>query len=248
MDLHEKKVVWYGVAMALDSNIRAIQVLTENLCSAISVKERVRIAGRIFEAIGQFESDVEDFVVTGSDGGKRSQSVSEAAPSPLPPSATSVSHRKFSEMKLADIGRVLLTERGVLHGKEIEDLAKAGGFKSESENFQSYLAVAFQREGGFENLGKNRWRLNHTIHPKGRSADGDGGHKNGASAPVAPSNGIQRHGSRTTQIHEWLRANGPVRSRQQISQGTGIPKNTVDTYTSKAKDLFEIRDGMWYAR
>src|ERR1035441_8096786 len=66
---------------------------------------------------------------------------------------------QFKNLTLAKIGRRLLAEHGKLHGKEIERLAKAGGFKGGKENFQNYMPVAFKRDGGFENVGGNTWRL-----------------------------------------------------------------------------------------
>lgn len=69
------------------------------------------------------------------------------------------SPRRFKDMKLAEVGRLLIMERGSLHGKEIERLAKAGGFKGGTNNFQNYLPVAFKRDGGFENIGGNTWKL-----------------------------------------------------------------------------------------
>ena len=66
---------------------------------------------------------------------------------------------RFRNLTLAQIGRRLLEEHGALHGKEIERLAKAGGFKGGTKNFQNYMPVAFKRDGGFENTGGNNWRL-----------------------------------------------------------------------------------------
>lgn len=67
--------------------------------------------------------------------------------------------KRFKDMKLADIGRILLRERGILHGTDIEKLAKAGGFKGGANHFQNYMPVAFKRDGGFENIGGNKWKL-----------------------------------------------------------------------------------------
>src|ERR1039457_4238062 len=78
--------------------------------------------------------------------------------------------KEFKDLTLAQIGKRLLEEHGTLHGSEIEKRAKAGGFKSDSEHFQSYLAVAFKRAGGFENLGKNTWMLNPNVLPSGDRA------------------------------------------------------------------------------
>jgi hypothetical protein len=67
--------------------------------------------------------------------------------------------KRFKDLTLAAIGRVLLGEHETLHGKEIERLAKAGGFKGGAKNFQNYMPVAFKRAGGFENIGGNTWKL-----------------------------------------------------------------------------------------
>jgi hypothetical protein len=74
--------------------------------------------------------------------------------------------KRFKDRGLAEVGKIILQEHGApLHGKEIERLAKAGGYRSESEKFQNYMPVAFKRAGGFENIGKNTWRLNENIAP-----------------------------------------------------------------------------------
>lgn len=70
---------------------------------------------------------------------------------------------QFRNLTLAEVARILLKENGTLHGKEIERLAKAGGFKKGTNNFQNYMPVAFKRDGGFENVGGNTWRLKETA-------------------------------------------------------------------------------------
>lgn len=67
--------------------------------------------------------------------------------------------KRFRGMTLAEVGKILLTENPTLHGKKIEELAKAGGFKSGTKHFQNYMPVAFKRDGGFENIGGNTWKL-----------------------------------------------------------------------------------------
>jgi hypothetical protein len=67
--------------------------------------------------------------------------------------------RNFRDLTLAQIGKLLLKERGELHGKDIERLAREGGFKHGTKKFQNYLPVAFKRDGGFVNVGGNRWKL-----------------------------------------------------------------------------------------
>jgi hypothetical protein len=76
------------------------------------------------------------------------------------------SGKRFRDSTLAEIGRVLLAEHDVLHGRDIERLAKAGGFQARTKNFQNYVPVAFKRAGGFENIGGNRWKLNPNVPPK----------------------------------------------------------------------------------
>jgi hypothetical protein len=73
---------------------------------------------------------------------------------------------QFKKITLAQIGKLLLAEHGTLHGKDIEKLARAGGFKGGAKNFQNYMPVAFKRAGGFENIGGNKWRLNDTVKPQ----------------------------------------------------------------------------------
>jgi hypothetical protein len=66
---------------------------------------------------------------------------------------------KFRGLTLATIGKMLLANGGTLHGKEIERLARAGGYKGGIDNFQNYMPMAFKRDGGFENIGGNNWKL-----------------------------------------------------------------------------------------
>ncbi|HYL77782.1 MAG TPA: hypothetical protein VEU96_26440 [Bryobacteraceae bacterium] len=67
--------------------------------------------------------------------------------------------KRFKKLTLAQIGKILLAEHGSLHGTKIEELAKAGGFKGGTKHFQNYMPVAFKRDGGFVNVGKNTWTL-----------------------------------------------------------------------------------------
>jgi len=77
------------------------------------------------------------------------------------------SQKRFATMKLADIGVTLLKEYESLHGTEIEQMAKAGGFKSKTDQFQNLLQVTFKRHGGFRNVGKNTWRLTEHFKANG---------------------------------------------------------------------------------
>jgi predicted HTH transcriptional regulator len=107
------------------------------------------------------------------------------------------------------------------------------------------LAVAFSREGGFENVGKNRWRLNATIPPESRKGRPNG--ENASLEFVEPKSLRHPGMTRATQIHEWLKENGPS-TREQIANGSGVPDGTIGTYLATKKDLFEHRDGKWYPR
>ena len=69
------------------------------------------------------------------------------------------SPKRFRGLTLAQVGRILLKDHANLHGKRIEEFARAGGFRGGTKNFQNYLPVAFKRDGGFENIGGNTWRL-----------------------------------------------------------------------------------------
>jgi hypothetical protein len=75
--------------------------------------------------------------------------------------------KPFREMDLASVARIILQEHGggPMHGKEIEKLAKAGGYDKGGAHWQGYLAIALKRAGGIENIGMNRWRLNDQIAP-----------------------------------------------------------------------------------
>jgi len=142
----------------LRDQVQALDVLAANLSKATSVREKVRLADRIFETLGECERLVERFVVSelGGTSGTRSSAQTQSS---IRTTDEHVQSKRFRDLPLAEVGRVLLKERGLLHGKEIERLAREGGYKSGGEHFQSYLATAFKREGGFENIGKNRWKL-----------------------------------------------------------------------------------------
>src|ERR1700678_3327805 len=75
--------------------------------------------------------------------------------------------KPFRGMDLASVARIILREHdgGPIHGKEIERLAKAGGYDKGGAHWQGYLSIALKRAGGFENLGMNRWKLNDQVAP-----------------------------------------------------------------------------------
>lgn len=151
--------------MNLQGRVQALDALAANLTKATSIRDKVKLADRIFEALGECERLVEQFIVSelgtpNGNGVKRTHQTVKVVEGAAPITFHSIEAEKpFKKLTLAAIGKILLKERGVMHGAEIEALAKAGGFKGKAVKFQSYLAVAFKRDGGFENLGKNRWKL-----------------------------------------------------------------------------------------
>ncbi len=70
---------------------------------------------------------------------------------------------RFRNLNVSDAVRILLEEHSTLHGREIERLIKVGGYKVTGSGFQNYLPVALRRAGGFENTGRNNWRLNDKV-------------------------------------------------------------------------------------
>ena len=130
--------------------VQKLSVLTKNLQGASTIRERVRIADRIFDVLADIERQVEGFVVNELGQTKSAEIMVE----PAHPSAD-----RFRKMTIAEAGKALLAEHGQLHGKELERLLKAGGYQSKAEHFQSTILVAFRRDGGFENVGSNTWRL-----------------------------------------------------------------------------------------
>lgn len=160
--------------MNLHIQIQALDESTSALAKATSVREKVRLADRIYGILSECEKLVEHFVVTeigiNNGHGARPQKDSKPSEHGSQNQFRSPAGKEFKDLTLAQIGKRLLEEHGTLHGSEIEKRAKAGGFKSDSEHFQSYLAVAFKRVGGFENLGKNTWKLNPNIRPSGDRA------------------------------------------------------------------------------
>lgn len=75
--------------------------------------------------------------------------------------------KPFRDMDLASVARIILKEHDgtPMHGKEIEKLAKAGGYAKGGAHWQGYLSIALKRAGGIENIGLNRWRINSQIAP-----------------------------------------------------------------------------------
>jgi hypothetical protein len=89
-------------------------------------------------------------------GEDRDQACDGAASSHVEPRSRRL---PFRNMTLAQAGKALLREHGQLHGKEIERRVKDGGYKTKARHFQQSLLSAFERDGGFENIGGNIWQL-----------------------------------------------------------------------------------------
>ena len=150
--------------MDLHSQIQDLNESVEDLAKAVSIREKVSLANRAFEIL----SLIEGFIASelSINGHKPMlQEESTAVTERKGRKSQAPEGREFRGLTLAEIGKLLLQEHGTLHGLEIEKRAKAGGFKTNAKHFQSYLAVAFKRAGGFENIGKNTWRLNPAIQP-----------------------------------------------------------------------------------
>jgi hypothetical protein len=245
--------------VTIESQVQALQALIDNLAKAVTLRDKIRLADRIYEALGECERLVDKFIseTVGAENSGR-KSMADAAgekENPEPPLRREVAERRepsgyrepspkqFRGMKLADIGRMLLKDRGVLHGSEIERLAKAGGFKSSARTFQPYLSVAFKREGGFENIGKNRWKLNESVPPGDRADEEGQSAVKGATVKVSAGTVVT---SAKMKLHEWLKENGPA-GVGEAARGAGLPTGTVSSYLSVQKRLFEKRDGKWHA-
>jgi hypothetical protein len=70
---------------------------------------------------------------------------------------------------------------------------------------------------------------------------------NGTSTKAERKRKARTSGGRKTEIHSWLKKNGPA-TRTEIIEGTKLPAGTISGYLSAEKDLFESRDGKWHAR
>jgi hypothetical protein len=153
----------------LRDQVQALDASAQELSKASSIRDKVRCADRIYEILAECEKLVEHFVVT-EIGSSNGHGPSRQAPKHKGgrPRKTP---RRFKNMTLAEIGKVLLKEHGTLHGSKIESFAKNGGFKSKNaEHFQSYLAVAFKRDGSFVNTGRNNWKLKEDVGANAHTA------------------------------------------------------------------------------
>ncbi len=78
----------------------------------------------------------------------------------------SIDGKAFKDMTLAEASRKVLSEYGTIHGAELERILKQGGLRNNVARFQGYLAVALKRDGGFENIGGNTWKLRDAKTPE----------------------------------------------------------------------------------
>jgi hypothetical protein len=130
--------------------------LTRNLSRAQTSRERVAIANGIYETIHGIAEWTDWFVGTNFTKGNRKSLIIDDQSSQgnsTPPEA------RFRDMSIAAASKLLLTERGMLHGSEIERMLRAGGYETKARRFQNVMRIAFEKDGGFVNIGGNLWKL-----------------------------------------------------------------------------------------
>ncbi len=125
--------------MELKSLVAKLEVLSSNLEIAQTVRERVRIADRIYEALSEIEQRVETFVVREIGQPSEVGTILKSSPVRTSPPVKG----RFRDVTIAGGGKILLKEHGVLHGREIERLLKADGYKSNSDKFQTQWLLRF---------------------------------------------------------------------------------------------------------
>ncbi len=158
--------------MELKEAIHLLDAYADGFLDAPYFRARIHMAGHLYDTLDEIFSEIERLVVKGYKVSKTQPDESkqlDSMPATVPHRETlSLDHReepkiarplRFRKVTIAQGTKALLEERGQLHGKEIEKLLKEGGYKSEADHFQSSLAVALGRDGGFENIGGNTWRL-----------------------------------------------------------------------------------------
>ena len=145
--------------MNLKTLVVKLEALSANLEIASSIRERVRIADRIYDALNEIEQQVERFVVQEIGQSFSSVETFKGKAVKSTNGVTQENSGRFEQLSIAEGAKILLREHGVLHGKDIERLLKSGGYTSNSKKFQTTMVVALMRDGGFVNIGKNRWKL-----------------------------------------------------------------------------------------
>lgn len=152
-----------GGIMDLDPHVQKLSALSKALTDVgrtASIRFRVQMANRIFEVLSEIEHRVEQFIVDELGQVRETSSAGDSRNPENPSRLSGVPSDRFRKMTIAQAASIVLKEAGrPLHGKEIERRVKEGGYRSGAEHFQSTLFVAFRRNGGFENIGANTWRL-----------------------------------------------------------------------------------------
>src|SRR5208283_637531 len=143
----------------IKAQIQRLDALADELLAAPHFRARVHMAEHVYDVIAEIAQSLEEIVKNTKDDAAEVYMVPEISTDHIDEPKGTETPFRFSKFTLVQVARVLLKERGVLHGKEIERLAKEGGYKSAAEHFQSMLSVALKRDGGFENVGGNQWRL-----------------------------------------------------------------------------------------
>jgi hypothetical protein len=174
--------------MDLKALAQKLEAFADGFMTAPYFRARVHFAEHIYDTLDEINDEVQRVLV----GNKPGAEGAEVKPHPdrngLPQNhrdeAKVIGPLRFRKKTLAEATRELLRDSGQLHGKEIEKLIKEGGYRSTAEHFQSSLAVALKRDGGFENVGENVWRVKVAPSTAQRSLEGPAGVLNGVKHEV----------------------------------------------------------------
>jgi hypothetical protein len=153
--------------MKMKESIQRLDTYAEGFLHAPHFRARVHLAEHLYDVLDEIYEEIERIVVKG-EAMPEGESEEIDPTSIIPREELPLNHRdepriakplRFRRTTIAQGARTLLQTHGQLHGKDIEKLLKEGGYKSNAEHFQSSLAVALGRDGGFENIGGNTWKL-----------------------------------------------------------------------------------------
>jgi hypothetical protein len=157
--------------MKLQESIQRLDAYADGLANAPHFRARIHIAEHLYDVLDEIYEEIERIVKADKVAKNEAENVDSTPVAKR--DELSPKHRdepklikplRFRKATMAEGAKVLLEENGQLHGKKIEQLLKDGGYKSEAEHFQSSLAVALRRDGSFENIGGNTWKLNIAGH------------------------------------------------------------------------------------
>ena len=148
-----------------------MEYYARELLDAEPFMKKVHFADHLQTAWFQLKDEIEHFIKTGEVKLAREKNITNERPSSkqlriVKGDDLHESHPKpdlglrFRNVTMADGAALLLAEHKQLHGKKIEELLKAGGYRSKSQFFQNVLDSTFKRDGRFRNLGRNTWELN----------------------------------------------------------------------------------------